>query len=95
MKFYLLQAGYDYETKSFDIDKIVTGVTSSKRGKILEVKEAIIKLESRIGKLIPLEEIEKELEGKLQKIEIDEALDKLNLSGDIFHPRKGYIQRVQ
>ena len=95
MKFYLLQAGYDYETKSFDIDKIVTGVTSSKRGKILEVKEAIIKLESRIGKLIPLEEIEKELEGKLQKIEIDEALDKLNLSGDIFHPRKAYIQRVQ
>ncbi|MEM3113440.1 MAG: minichromosome maintenance protein MCM [Candidatus Pacearchaeota archaeon] len=94
MKFYLMQAGYDYETKSFDIDKIVTGVTASKRGKILEVKEAIINLESRIGKLIPLEELEKELEGKLQKNEIEEALEKLNLSGDIFHPRKGFIQRV-
>ena len=53
---------YDYESKSFDIDKIVTGITSSKRGKIIEVKDAILRLESRIGKLIPVEEIEKELE---------------------------------
>ena len=66
MKFYLMQAGYDYESKSFDIDKIVTGITSSKRGKIIEVKDAILRLESRIGKLIPVEEIEKELE-HLQK----------------------------
>ena len=94
MKYYLMQAGYDYETKSFDIDKIVTGVTSSKRGKILEVKEAIIRLESKIGKLIPVEEIERELGGKIQRADLDEALDKLALSGDIFHPKKGYIQRV-
>ncbi len=95
MKHYLMQAGYDYESKTFDIDKIVTGFTASKRGKILEVKEAIIKLESRIGKLIPLEEIEKELEAKITKNEIDEALEKLSMAGDIFYPRKGYIQRVQ
>src|SRR3989344_3767422 len=94
MKYYLMQAGYDYETKSFDIDKIVTGVTASKRGKILEVKESIIRLESKIGKLIPVEEIEKELEGKMQKTDLDDVLDKLALSGDIFHPKKGYIQRV-
>jgi len=94
MKYYLMQAGYDYETKSFDIDKIVTGVTASKRGKILEVKEAIIRLESKIGKLIPVEEIEKELDGKMQRADLDDSLDKLAMSGDIFHPKKGYIQRV-
>ncbi|MBS3100167.1 minichromosome maintenance protein MCM [Candidatus Pacearchaeota archaeon] len=94
MKFYLMQAGYDYESKNFDIDKIVTGITSSKRGKIIEVKDAILRLESRIGKLIPVEEIEKELEGKIARNEIDEALEKLSISGDIFHPKKGYVQKL-
>jgi len=95
MKYYLMQAGYDHDTKTFDIDKIVTGVTTSKRGKIMQVKEAIIALESKIGKLIPLEELEKELEGKIPKAEIDEALEKLSMAGDIFHPKKDFVQRVQ
>lgn len=95
MKFYLMQAGYDYESKTFDIDKIVTGVTASKRGKILEVKETIINLEGKIGKMIPVEELENELSGKIPKIDIEEALEKLAMSGDIFYPRRGFIQRVQ
>ncbi|MBI2628737.1 hypothetical protein HYW74_01490 [Candidatus Pacearchaeota archaeon] len=94
MKFYLMQAGYDYETKTFDIDKIVTGVTTSKRGKFIEVRDAIIKLESKMGKLIPMEELEKELENKINKAELDEAIEKLRMSGDIFVPKSGYIQRV-
>ncbi len=94
MKYYLLQAGFDQDTKSFDIDKIVTGVTASRRGKILELKEAIISLENRIGKMIPIEELEKELKDKMEKTVFDDALDKLSMSGDIFRPKKGYIQRV-
>ena len=94
MKYYLLQAGFDQDTKTFDIDKIVTGVTASRRGKILELKEAIISLENRIGKMIPIEELEKELKGKMEKTVFDDALDKLSMSGDIFRPKKGYIQRV-
>ena len=35
LKYYLMQAGYDYDTKSFDIDKITSGITASKRGKII------------------------------------------------------------
>ena len=53
-----------------------------------------MRLESRIGKLIPVEEIEKELEGKIARNEIDEALEKLSISGDIFHPKKGYVQKL-
>ena len=94
MKYYLLQAGFDQDTKTFDIDKIVTGVTASRRGKILELKEAIISLENRIGKMIPIEELEKELKDKMEKTVFDDALDKLSMSGDIFRPKKGYIQRV-
>jgi len=94
MKFYLMQAGYDYETKTFDIDKIVTGVSTSKRNQIIIVREALIRLETRLGKLIPIEELKKELEGKLGEVEIEEALDKLTISGDIFHPRKNYVQRM-
>ncbi len=94
MKFYLMQAGYDYEAKTFDIDKIVTGVSTSKRSQIIIVRECISRLESRLGKLIPIEEIKKELEGKLNESAVDDALDKLTISGDVFHPRKNYVQRM-
>ncbi len=40
LKMSLSQVGYDEETQDFDIDRITTGITSSKRGKILIVKEA-------------------------------------------------------
>jgi len=94
MKYYLMQVGYDYETKTFDIDKITTGIPTSQRSKIFTVRETILKLESKLGKLIPLEELENELEGKLDKNEIEDALNKLSISGDIFKPRRGYIQRM-
>ena len=94
MKYYLMQVGYDYETKTFDIDRIATGVSSSQRGKIMLVKDTLNKLESRLGKLIPIEEARKELEGKIDEKDLEDALDKLTISGDIFHPRKGFIQRM-
>ncbi len=94
MKYYLMQVGYDYESKTFDIDRIVTGVTTSQRGKIILVREALSRLESRLGKLIPIEELKKELQGKVEEKDIDDAIEKLSISGDVFHPRKGYLQRV-
>ena len=94
MKYYLMQVGYDYESKTFDIDKITTGIATSQRNKIILVRETITRLESRLGKLIPVEEIEKELEGKLDSSEIEESINKLNSSGDIFRPRRGYVQKM-
>ncbi len=94
MKYYLMQVGYDYESKTFDIDRISTGTTSSQRNKIVLVREIITDLENRLGKLIPVEEIEKELEGKMSANEIEDAINKLNSSGDIFKPRRGYVQRM-
>jgi replicative DNA helicase Mcm len=94
MKYYLMQVGYDYESKTFDIDRISGKFSASQRGKILNVRDIIIDLENKLGKMIPVEEVEKELEGKMTKEEIDTALNKLSNSGDIFSPRKGYISRT-
>lgn len=84
----------DEETKSFDIDKMTTGITSSKRSKILLVRDTIFKLESRVGKMVPLEEIERELIGKIKPEELDDALSQLKKSGEIFNPNSKHIQRT-
>jgi len=91
-----MQVGYDEETQTFDIDKVTTGIPTSKRGKIISLKETISRLESRMGKLIPLEELEKELvdTGKLTKDELEEAIEQLAKSGDIFKPKKDHIQKI-
>ena len=90
----LTQVGYDEETKSFDIDKMTTGISSSKRNKILVLKEALSQMESRLGKLIPMEEVEKAVEGKMSMVELEDALNMLTKEGDIFKPKRGYIQRT-
>jgi len=94
MKYYLTQVGYDYESKTFDIDRGTGGMPASQRNKVFLVRDTITNLENKLGKMIPMEEIEKELEGKLTKDEIDEAITKLDISGVIFKPRKGYVART-
>jgi replicative DNA helicase Mcm len=93
IKYYLMQVGYDYETKTFDIDKI-SGMTTSKRSKAFVVRDLITQLESRLGKLIPIEEIEKELEGKFNKEEIEDAINELIKHSIIYEPRSGYVQKI-
>jgi replicative DNA helicase Mcm len=94
MKLSLMQVGYDEETKTFDVDRITTGITSSKRGKIVLVKETLSQLESKLGKLIPTEELEKALDEKVSETELDEIITQLSKAGDIFRPKKGFIQRT-
>ena len=94
LKFSLRQVGYDEATKTFDIDRVTTGLPSSKRGKIITLKETLSQLESKLGKLIPYEEIEKALEDKMSKDELEEAINQLSKAGDIFKPKKNYIQKI-
>jgi replicative DNA helicase Mcm len=91
MTYYLTQVGYDYESKTFDIDKISGKFSSSQRNKILMVKEVITALESKMGKMIPYEEIEKELEEKISKDELEEVINRLIRDNEIYRPKKGYI----
>jgi len=94
MKFYLMQVGYDYESKTFDIDRISSKITSSQRNKIFMVRDIITELEGKIGKMIPIEEIEKEMEGRVSKDELNDALVQLERESIIFKPKTGYIQKM-
>ncbi len=93
VKSYLLQVGYDKDTKTFDIDKI-TGNSASSRNKINMVIDTLEKLEKKLGKLIPLEELSKTLDGRIKESDVDEIVGKLLKSGDIFRPKRGFIQRM-
>jgi len=91
MKYYLMQVGYDYESKTFDIDRIGNKFSHSQRNKIIVVKEKIFELRNEIGDMIPIEEVEKALENKFSKEDIDEAINKLSIEGTLYKPKKGYI----
>ena len=92
--YYLRQVGYDEETNTYDIDKASGSVSSSQRGKTILLRETLTKLEEKIGKKIPLAELEKELEGNMTKNEIDDSIQKLKQSGDVFSPEQGFIQKI-
>ena len=94
VKSYLMQVGYDKDTKTFDIDRI-TGNPASARNKIHIVQDAVEALEKRVGKRIPLEELNKYLEGKMKQSEIDEIVGKLLASGDLFRPTRGFVSQAR
>jgi len=89
----LSEIGVDPETGEIDIDRITTGITASQRNKIVVIKEIINELENKIGKTIPLDDLIKEAEEKGIK-DIDDAIEKLKRSGDIFEPKRGFIQKI-
>lgn len=93
--YYLMQVGYDPETKTFDIDRFTTKISSSERSKIILVRETIKKMEDKHGKQIPIGELKRELGKEFSDIEFEEAIEKLKKSGDIFQPKQGFIQDVQ
>ncbi len=94
MKYYLMQVGYDYESKTFDIDRIGSRITSSQRSKVFLVRDILTELEGKIGKMIPVEELENALEGKMTKDEISDAIVELEKNSVIFKPKRGFIQKI-
>lgn len=93
--FCLKQIGVDPETGGFDIDRITTGISGTQRSKIHLIKDIIIELENKLGKTISVIDIVKEAVARgMSETEIDEIIEKLKRSGDIFEPRHGFIQRI-
>ena len=92
----LEQVGLDPDTGKIDIDRITTGITTSERSKIITVREIINRLDEQYGKKpIPIEEIISMAESKgLKEADVDEAVQKLKRSGDLFEPRKGHISKI-
>jgi len=63
--------------------------------KVQLIRLTLIKLETKFGnKLIPIKEIIKELKNRMENEEILGILDNLTISGDIYHPKKDFVQRM-
>lgn len=95
LDFCLSQIGVDPETGRVDIDRIQTGFTTSQRTKIVGVREIIKELEEQHGKIIPTEAIfDAAAQKGLDKDKVEDAIEKLKLSGDVFEPKRGHISRI-
>ena len=95
MNYYLLHLGVDPETGKIDIDRITTGITTSTRGKIISIRDLIYEMDAAGVRPIPVEELLKEAISRgIKEQDIEEAIDKLKRNGDIFEPKKGFIQKI-
>jgi len=95
LKYCLNMIGIDPETGKIDIDVITTGISSSERSHISQIREIILNLEETIGKVIPLSDIIAEAKEKnLDESRVEEIVERLKRSGDIFEPKRNFIQRI-
>jgi len=95
LEYCLMQVGFDKETGKIDIDRITTGIPASQRNAIIVVKEIINELESTIGKTIPIEDITAMAKEKnIKEEKVEEVIEKLRRSGDIFEPRRGFVSKI-
>jgi len=95
LEYCLMQVGFDKETGKIDIDRIVTGIPTSQRSHIHNVKEIIAELEKKIGKTIPIDDIIAEAREKgIEADKVDEVLERLKRTGDVFEPKRGFIQKI-
>ncbi len=91
----LRQVALDEETGTIDIDRIATSVPAAQRNKIILVRELIGELEGKVGKTVPLEDVMLAASEKgLKESDVEEVIQKLKRSGDIFEPRRGFISRI-
>ncbi len=91
----LMQVGFDRETGKVDIDRIATGIAATSRSHILILKDIIGELENRFGKSIPINDVVAEAKNRgLDEDKVEEALERLKRSGDIFEPKRGSISRI-
>lgn len=90
MENYLKEVGYDEENNTFDIDKI-SGNSTSQRGKMGIVKEAIEELSNKYGGKVPIEGVCELLDTKYSSNEVNEIINKIIINGDAFKPKKGYV----
>ncbi len=97
MMSYLGEVGVDKSTGELDIDRVITGISSSQRGTILSVK-SIIKTEIEAlpsGAMLPITKVYEDAEKSgVDKDKVDTAISVLKREGEIFEPKFGFIKLV-
>ena len=74
--------------------KVMDRGGSRKKKGATKVLESVIRvLEKRVGRTIPVCDIMEEMEG-FDEEEVEKAIDSLKRKGQIYEPRKGFVQRI-
>ncbi len=95
LKSCLMEVGFDPETGQIDIDKMSSTITASARNKIHVIKEIVLSIESKGIKTIPIEQIIADAAVKgIEESKVYESIEQLKKSGDMFEPKKGFVQRI-
>jgi len=92
----LNEVARDKETGTIDIDRIGSRITATQRSTISVIKEVIAALEEQLGtKIIPVDNVvEAAQEKNINREQVEEVLEKLRRSGDIFEPKRNFIQKL-
>ncbi len=92
----LKQVGIDPETGQFDIDRLSSGVTSSKRNKIMNILRIIKEMQDESpDKLVNREDlISRAEEEGMDSAKVEEIIESLRRDGELFEPRHGFLKKV-
>jgi replicative DNA helicase Mcm len=95
MRLYLTRLGMDPDTQEIDIDRVISGTSTSQRSKIYEMMDLLKELEKSFGKDIPLNEVITEAKNRgIEEYKAEEIIVKLKKNGEVFEPRHGVIRRM-
>ncbi|MEW6069110.1 MAG: minichromosome maintenance protein MCM [Candidatus Thermoplasmatota archaeon] len=90
MHYSLARMAYDKETERFDIDKIVTGITASQRGRLMNIFDIVRDLASKDLEGASYQDI---LAGAakvgIAESKVEEVIDRLKREGRIYERRPG------
>ena len=85
----------DPETGQIDQDRISGIITASTRNKMVIIKEILNKLNDAGLKTVPIEEIfAQAIQKGLSEDKTEQVIEQLKKSGEIFEPKKGFIQKI-
>ncbi len=97
MMAYLSEVGIDKNTGELDIDRVITGISSSQRSTVLNIK-SIIRSETELlpkGAALAMTKVYEVAEKSGMKIDdVEQAISVLKREGDIFEPKSGFIKLI-
>ena len=94
--YYLEQFGTDKEG-NLDIDRITTGITTSKRDRIRMVIETISEMQKATSDgLVDTQQIQEHLKEKgMPETETEEIIGRLKREGEIYEPKPGFYSKLK
>jgi replicative DNA helicase Mcm len=90
----LRQIAYDARTGTFDIDKVVTGISKEKRDIVRVIKDAIRDIGGE-GRRAGIDQVIDAVSGKgFARDKVKEGIDMLLRHGEAMEPKNGIIQLI-